>query len=715
MALALAALSASLASAQQAPAEPVASPEGERKTSKLEAVTVTVQRIRQNLQDVPASVTAFTSGAMENHQIQSATDLSRLVPNVKFDTVTGGSTGLRPFIRGGGITDGGQITSESEVGIYVDDVYRARLSGALMEFIELDRIEVLRGPQGVLYGRNSSAGALSIVTRAPSPTFTASTELGIGSNGLKRIKGYVSSALSDDKRWRGSLQGMFSSRDGNGQFNVTQNKRVGGEDFTGAQADLAYEGPVLKARFSAFTTHTDGDGQWAVPNTVSADGLTITPSTGSYRKVASPTDSLTDVKQTGQTLRLSTDLGGVRLVSITGHVRMDDHWRQDFSGGVSAALIGGAAGTTLALFERDSVTRHRQFSQELQASGELLDGRLSYIGGLYYFDESGSQDIATFIFFTPSTVRFNADTRSRAVFGQLSGKLGENTTVQLGGRYSRDDKRLDGAMSGSPFDATHRFSKFTPRIGIDHKLVPGMLLYASYSQGFKAGGYNGLASTVAQIREPFLPQTTDAYELGVKADLLDRTLRLNVSLFHNKIQNRQQTLTVASGPSAGSFVVENYNATLNGLEAEATWRVGAGLTLWANGALNRSKYTACATAVALPCSVIDNTLPVVPRHAVTVGFDHEMALGRGQLTYGADYSERASFFSTADNALIGAVPRQKFLNAYVTYSLDAWSLQLAGKNLLQQEGWQTGFGFSVVQPRYAIPGRTLQLNLRYQY
>jgi iron complex outermembrane recepter protein len=302
------------------------------------------------------------------------------------------------------------------------------------------------------------------------------------------------------------------------------------------------------------------------------------------------------------------------------------------------------------------------------------------------------QDIASSTFYTPTVVQFNANTSSRAAFGQLSGSL-----------------------DGQTFDLSNRYSKFTPKIGIDHKLSPDTLAYSSYSQGFKAGGYNGLASTVTQISKPFLPQTTDAWELGVKTELLERRLRLNAALFHNKIKNRQQTLTVASGPDAGTFVVENYNAKLTGLELEAAWRLSQNLTLWANGAVNSGKYTACATTVSVPCSVIDNELPLFPDHAYTLGFDHQSLLGQGGLRFGADYSERAAYYSTADNAQIGAVPRQKFLNAYVAYDIGAWTVQLAGKNLLQQEGWQTGFGFSVVQPRFAIPGRTVMLTARYQY
>jgi iron complex outermembrane receptor protein len=702
--------------AQAAPAAAASAPTASASAAQddgLQSVTVTARRVKQRLQDVSAAITAFSPQAIEQLQIDSLVDISRVAPNVKFDAMTGGSTSLKPFIRGGGVTDGSMLTSESEVGIYVDDVYRARLSAGLVDFVQLDRIEVMRGPQGVLYGRNSSAGAVNIITRAPTADFSANIEAGVGNFGERRVKGYVSGALSDDKRWRGSLQGMVRGRDTDGQYNVTLKKDVGADKSRGFQGDIAFDDGDLRARLTAFSLHNDGDGQWAVPTTVDASGK-IVPSTGSYRRVASPTPSLSNVTQSGATLRVGKDLGAVRLTSITGFVKLKDHWREDFSGGVDGALIGLADAGTLALFDRESRTDHHQFSQELQAAGSFGADRYSYVGGLYFFDEKGRQDVDSSIFFVPSSVTFDADTTSLAAFGQLGAKVTDKATLVLGGRYTADDKHIAGTLGGEAFSESSRYKRFTPKIGLDYKAAADVLLYASYSEGFKSGGYNGLASTVSEISTPFLPQLTDAYEAGVKADLLDHRLRVNAALFYNRIRNRQQTLTVASGPEAGSFVVENYNAKLAGLELELAWKAMAGLSLWANGALNDGKYTSCSTA-ADACSIIDNKLPVFPRFSYTVGVDHEEALGSGRVRTGADYSVRAPYFSTADNVAIGAVERQTLLNAYLAYDVGNWTYQLAGKNLLQEQGWQTGFGFSVVQPRFATPARTFLLSARYEF
>ena len=684
----------------------------QEETSMLEEVTVTAQRTAERLQDVPLSVTAFSAETMDRLQINSVLDLTRLTPNVKFDNVTGGTTGLKAYIRGGGITDGGTNTSDSEVGVYVDDVYMARVSAAVVDFSEVERIEVMRGPQGVLYGRNTSAGAVNIITRGPTEDFQATAQVGYGTWNERRIKGFVSGPLSADGRWRASMNAMVRGRDGGRQENVTTGKDVGQEDFYGLQGDLAFVGDAFSARLTLSHTDTDSDGQYAVNNLVTGTGANtvITPRTGSYYKVASPIPSLTKVKQTNATLRLSWEFDGGKVTSITGWSDLDDKWHEEFSGGVPGSLFGQVG--TIALFDRDSVTTQDQLSEELQVSGAALDGKLEYLGGLYYFPEDSTQTIRDVIFFPPSSVVFSPDTTSKAVFGQLTWNFNDQWSAIAGGRYTEDDKDLDAILSGTTLaPVSNQYSKFTPKVGVNYKVTPSILLFASYSEGFKSGGYNGLASTAVQVRTAFQPQYTDAYEVGMKADLLGNTLRVNLSAFQNKISNRQQTLTLANG----TFVVENYNADLKGIEAEVTWRATDALSLWTSLAFNDGKYTAGGSSAGALGSIINNKLPVFPDYTATVGFDWSQSLGNGTLRFGGDYNVRDQYFSTADNSLIGKVEKQDFLSAYVGYDVGKWSFQLAGRNLLQQEGWQTGFGFAVVQPRFAIDPRTVLATARYTF
>ena len=693
---------------------PVALAQDQTPAGQLEEVTVTSQRTSERLQDVPLSVSAFTAETMDRLQINSVLDLTRLTPNVKFDNVTGGTTGLKAYIRGGGITDGGTVTAESEVGVYIDDVYMARISASVIDFAEVERIEVMRGPQGVLYGRNTSAGAVNIITRGPTKDFQATAQVGYGTWNERRLKGFISGPLSDDGRWRASFNGMVRGRDGGRQKNVTTGKKVGEEDFVGGQGDLAFVGDAFQARLTVSHTDTDTDGQYAVNNLVTGTGAStvITPRTGSYWKVMSPFPSLTKVKQTNAILRMTWDYGSGKLTSISGYSDLDDTWAEDFSGGVPSTAIGIPGTSVLSLFERTSFTKQHQFSEELQAAGSAFDGKLDYLGGLYYFTETSNQDIRDVIFFGPSRTVFTPDTTSKAVFGQLTWNFNDQWAAIAGGRYTEDNKELHASLNNVVVAPVQNdYSKFTPKFGINYKVRPSVLLFASYSEGFKSGGYNGLASTAVQIRTAFQPQFTDAFEAGMKADLLGNTLRVNISAFKNKIKNRQQTLTLSNG----TFVVENYNADLKGLEAEVTWRATDALSLWTSLSFNDGKYVSGGSSAGANGSIINNKLPVFPDTTVTVGADYAIAVGAGKLRFGGDYNTRSKYFSTADNSLIGAVKAQDFLSGYVGYDVGNWNFQVAGRNLTNTEGWQTGFGFSVVQPRFAIDPRTVLATARYTF
>ncbi|MGF7150426.1 iron complex outermembrane receptor protein [Sphingomonas zeicaulis] len=672
----------------------------------LEDIVVTAQRSDQRLQDVPVAVSAVSSETIERLAVTGPQDLNRLAPNVKFDGVTGGTAGLKPFIRGGGITDGAFVTAESEVAIYVDDVYRARLSASLLDFMELERIEVLRGPQGVLYGRNSSAGAVNFITKGPAATFKGNVEAGFGSWNERRLRVYASTPLSEDGKWRGSVNAMIRGRDGGRQFNATLNKKVGKEDFAGVQADVAYVGDAVEGRLTGFYMNGDTDGQYAVATQVDAAGK-IVPVSGSYRRVQSPIASFTKVEQYGGTLRLSADMPNGRITSISAYSELNDSWRQDFSGGVPPSALGLPGTTPLALFDRTLVGTQRQFSQELQVSGGTSSDFLQYLGGLYYFHEAGQQDIDSVIFFVPSNTIFSIKTNSFAGFGQLTFNLSDRLALIAGGRYTIDDKQLNARIGGTPVDLKNSYQKFTPKLGINYKITQDILAYASYSEGFKGGGYNGLAGSAAQLSLPFRPQVTEACEVGFKSDLFGRRARINVAAFYNKIKDRQQPVNT----NDGAFLVENYDMTIKGVEAELSIRAASWLTLWANGSLNDGKYDASSAGG----SLTNNDPPSLPDYQFSVGFDGDVPAGPGKLIFGADYNDRGSYFSTPENAAIGFIPQQDFLAGYLGYEWGQWKLQVNGKNLLNREGWQTGFGFAVVQPRFSIEPRTVLATLRYKF
>lgn len=673
--------------------------------SGFEEVYVTARRVEQRLMDVPLSVTAITAEEIQSRQITSPTDIGRLSPNVNLSGETAGSSTLRVYIRGGGITDGGFILSEPEVALYTNDIYNARLQGALVDFAEIERIEVLRGPQGVLYGRNSSAGAVNIITKVPTREFSGSVQLGFGNWDERRLKGYVSVPLDDNGDWAFSVNGMVRERDGGRQVNPTLGEKVGESEFQGGIADLVYRGDRLDARASVFLMNTDGDGQFAI-NTI-VDNGEIVPISGSYRTTLSPVRSTTETKQYGGALHLSMDYAGGTFKSISGYSKLDDLWLTDFSGGVPGNLLGGDPATMLALFVRESDADHRQFSQEFQAAGGLLDGRLNYIAGLYYFNEKGDQVLSNVIFFAPSTTVYGAETDAYAAYSEFTFDATDKLEFIVGGRYTKEDKSLDASVGVNPAISDDSFSRFTPKLGVSYKLKDDVLLYASYTEGFKAGGYNGLASTATQLATPFGPQVTKAYEIGAKADL-GRNFRGGLIGFVNRIDDRQQTVNLLDG----GFLIENYDVEIAGIEIEFAWRPISGLQIWGNGALNRGEYLTTDSNIA---SLIDNDPPSLPDYEFTFGVDYSRPVAGGELRLGSDFNQRDEYFATPDNAAIAHVKSLEFLNAYVAYERGRWDFQVAGKNLLQEEGWFTGFGFSVINPRFMTEPRTILATARYRF
>ncbi|MCJ1961415.1 TonB-dependent receptor [Novosphingobium mangrovi (ex Hu et al. 2023)] len=668
-------------------------------------IVVTSQRTEQRLQDVPLSVTAISPEEIATRQILAPTDVARLVPNLKLDGVTGGSAGLKAYIRGGGGTDGGYVMSEAEVALYVNDVYNARMQGALMDFAEIERIEVLRGPQGVLYGRNASAGAINIITKQPADVLTGTAQVGYGTWNERRVKGYLSVPLSADGEWAASVNGIARKRDGGRQYNPTLGRKVGAEDFQGGMFDLAYKGSDVTARLNVYYMDLDSDGQWSV-NTVTDGEGNITPLSGSYRTVLSPVESYTAVTQKGASLKLTANYPGGTLTSITAYSELDDAWRQDFSGGVYPAMLGMDGDTPLALMDRESISQQWQFSQETNATGSLADDLIDYVIGVYYFHENGDQVIDTTTFFVPSTTNFHAKTDAWAGYGQFTLNVSDELAFIAGGRYTLEDKELNADIDGLPAISRDHYEKFTPKLGVNFTPLPDLLVYGSYSVGFKSGGYNGLASTAAQLAAAFRPQTTDAFEVGLKTDL-GRTLRLAVSGFVNKVQDRQESVSLGDG----GFLIENYDLTIKGIEAEIAWKPVLGLQIWGNGSLNDGKYR----NVPEGASLTGNVPPFLPDYQATIGFDYNFDLGEGTVKFGADANFRDAYFSTADNLGIGAVDSTQIVNGYVGYDIGPWKFQVAGKNLFNQINWQTGFGFSVVNPRFMTDPRTVLGTVRYSF
>ncbi len=672
----------------------------------LEEIVVTAERREASLQQTPVAVSALTGGQLAEQGIVNIQSVGKSVPNLMIQPISANPSAMQVGLRGGIEQTGGLIVSEPAVALYVDDVYRARLQGANMQLSDIERIEVLRGPQGTLYGRNSFSGAIKLVTRTPSSDdewleFVA----GVGSFAEKRLSASWGQSLSD--RLGASVSALYRDQSDGYIDNPAQGREIGAEKNVLVRGKLSFRGEPWSVDLSASYSKDENDG-W-IPLAVSFDPPVVpmsaaaaVTSDGALPRVGSdpfvslyPQRSKGETETTSVTLNASVGLGAVTLRSITGWVTLNDYFRFDLAGG--RILSPGVFGTA---FDRQSDAKATQWTEELQLLGQAADGRLDWIVGGFYFKETADQaifdNLPIFFLLNLAPTLLDTDTRSWALYGQATWKFTDAWSATFGLRTTEDQKEFVGSIQtgfGNPVPRTEvtndrTFSATTPKLALDWRLRDEVFAYASYARGFKAGGYNGLAVFNANaFRAVYEPQEVNAIELGLKAEWLGRTLRTNFAVFDNDISELQQTGAIGGG----SFAVQNVgDASVRGVEAELTWLPTDGLTLYANLGYSDAKYDRLApTSRALQYGATD--LPLLPDFTSQLGFSFQRPVSAGlKLRLGADVHGSSSYFTELQNIMkIDAYQR---VDAYlgVASADDRWTATLSGRNLTDELTYVTG-------------------------
>jgi iron complex outermembrane receptor protein len=702
-------------------------------TGTLEEIVVTAERREASLQQTPVAVSALTGAQLAEQGIVNLQSVGKSVPNLIIQPISANPSAMQVGLRGGIEQTGGLIVSEPAVALYVDDVYRARLQGANMQLGDIERIEVLRGPQGTLYGRNSFSGAIKLVTRTPSSDNEwLELSAGVGSFAEKRLAASWGQGLGD--RVGVSLSALYRDQADGYIDNPAQQRRIGAEENLLVRGKLSFRGDPWTADLSATYSRDENDG-WiplavrfdppVVPMSAAAgvNSDAALPRVGSDPFVTTyPQPSKGETETTSITLNASVELGAVTLRSITGWITLNDYFRFDLAGG--RVLSPGVFGTA---FDRQSDAKSTQWTQELQLLGQAADGRLDWIVGGFYFDETADQalfdNLPIFFLSNLAPTLLDTDTRSWAVYAQATWKFTDALSATLGVRTTEDQKAFVGSIQtgfGNPVPRTQvtndrTFSATTPKLGLDWKVGEDVFAYASYSKGFKAGGYNGLAVFNANaFRAVYEPQEADAVEIGLKAEWLGRTLRTNFSLFDNDISELQQTGAIGGG----SFAVQNVgDATVRGLEAEITWLPTDGLSLYANLGYSDAKYDRLApTSRALQYGATD--LPLLPEFTSQVGFAFERPVTAGlKLRLGADVYGSSSFFTEIQNIM--EIEAYQRVDAFLGIaSVDGrWAATVSGRNLTDELTYVTGvidLANAGTQALAALRPREWQLNVTYR-
>lgn len=610
--------------ATSAQAQEAAARDGERQ-SGLNEIIVTAQKRVESLQDTPLAVSAIDTEALEQRGIKDISDLSSAAPNLTVSQGSAATSNPTVLIRGIGDNDP-ILTNDSAVGTYVDGVIIGRSAGSLFDMVDLERVEVLRGPQGTLYGRNTTGGAVNLISAKPTRDANGKASLSYGNFNEIKAKASFNSGEFGDSGFAFQLSLYHYQRDGTVD-NLNQPKDSqdpGSRNVDAVRAALRYDkGDGLTLDYAYDFNDRHGHANAFQLRAMRPDILAYlnnSPTFGGASPVVSP-DHLREInldydgdihdKVQGHTFTANIDLTDkISFKSITGY-RKWDNWisASDLSG--NGGLVGFLVSPAVLappydfipegigpvnLFHTTNERHQHQFSQEFNLIGS--SGEFQYVAGLYYFREKASEhnpQYFTLILPSPVPIPITPDvtydsfgvnigtlldyrhtSRSMAAFGQATwtpAALNDKLSVTGGLRYTEDKKHL---MQTSSFnrDLTSSFSKVNWLANIAYKWTDDVMTYARASTGYKAGGFNARSANSG-----FGPENLISYEVGLKSELFDRRLRFNLAGFYSTYNDLQVQQFLAGSGGATSVTVNAGKARYAGIEGEVEALLAEGLTV----------------------------------------------------------------------------------------------------------------------------------------
>ncbi|MBL8550532.1 MAG: TonB-dependent receptor [Hyphomonadaceae bacterium] len=636
-------------------------------------VIVTAQKRAESLQSVPIAVTAITGSDLDNKQIVNLEDIRDLVPNLFMEQALTGTTTPKMFIRGVGV-DNQVFSFDSPIGLYFDDVYIARVTGALVDLFDVQQVEFLRGPQGTLFGRNSSAGALRITTRLPnlqesegSASFAYGTENQVNANVA------FSAPLVEDKV---GLRATFMSRRNDGFQTDQTGQRFMDNDITAFRGALLFAPSenvdvILRGDFMLDHSTPTQAVNFRLDQSGNARPALLMEGDGLFEFARTPSAiNRNEVEPWGVSATVNARLTDLTLKSITAYRGLLYRNAGDVDGRIAAQ--------SFEVQQQD--LDETQFSQELFVTSDHIGGApLQWTAGLYYMHEENDFTWALRVFSPPSTQFFSQDTDTIAAYAQGTYPVTERLNLTGGLRYTFEEKALTATQNlanGTPnaafrFDDSIAVYRLNWRAAADFEVTEGVLLYASGGTGFRSGGFNGSARDVASILSgSFGPETVESYEFGAKTELFDRHVRFNIDYFTADYKGLQQAVTLADG----TISTRNVSATVDGVEAEMTWVPTEELEL-------------TATLGTMNDEIENSTLQLkdTPSLQWRVGAIYTVPVGAdgASLRFGADVSHTDSYYNGTNNEPNGLVAPYDIYNAQIAYTTSNgnWSFKLSGTNL----------------------------------
>ena len=761
-ALAFAMLAAGAVHAQEAPAADGGADAPAAGESGLAEIVVTAQRNASKLQDTPLSVVAVDATQLQRQGTDSLAGFDSFVPNVTIGGAAAqGNAAISVAIRGIGGAPQGFITQESAVGIYIDDILFARPNGALLDLLDVERMEVLRGPQGTLFGRNTAGGAIRYVTKQPSDIIEGNVQVTAGSRNRFDISGVLNIPLTDTLATRFSF--AKKSRDGY-IHRVIDDSWVGGGDSTTMRGQIQWQ-PTdrLRVNLTGDLIRTSDNGQPSVsvdfsptdlypsqlygirqpgdpapnpaaylsmramaPASVSPSGYTNPKSDfayyanqvqGKYEIYGGLIPDVNRFKSFGIAGTISYDLTDtIVLKSLTGYRDSHQIQNQDWDR------------TPIPLIQLNDTTDIQYLTQELQLNGTSFDDRLSWVAGAFYYWDDSRNVRRRFDPTAGANSVFMGDTgkgtfedkhivtKSFALFSQGTFKVTDALSGTIGLRWSKDKKDYSafregrgqvcisngaqvppngtacppGSVSTPSYQHVEGdWSSLSPRFSIDYRWSPEVMTYVSAAKGFKGGGFNDSVATRCYTStlpncglSTFEPENLWTYEAGLRSDLFDRKVRLNITAFLTKYKDMQIQLA-DPGPPPLVYTV-NGDSTIKGFEVEFLAAPTTGLVLKASLGFTDARYDedikGSSGAVAVTPEV---PFYRSPRWSYTLGASYEMPAGEsGDVTFDLNWGWKDEQVSYPSPTNFVVLPSYGLLNGRIGFEhKDGWSLALFGNNL----------------------------------
>lgn len=740
----------------------------EERASIMEEVVVTARKREESAQDVPIPITAISGGQLETRNIRDITEIEKLSPNTDISGSSVNNSATQVFIRGIGQVNWSS-TQDPKIGIYVDGVYLSRPQGGLVDLMDIERVEVLRGPQGTLFGRNTTAGLIQIITNKPTDEQTFEIQVGGGSDDHRTWGAVYNQPLTENMAARFAI---YSKETDGFIKNTLTGKDRGNEDALSYRGTIAYTGDRFSAEFGydhfeaderaplgscRFTGPDDGNTAGGLASIANIFGIyesmqSACEGTTRSRSIDTTNDESVESDVDAYRLNLSYDFGWAELSSLTSYREIDN-----FNG--SWGWVMGNAPNANFLEVLDNPSENEIFSQELRLSGS--NENFSWTVGAYIFEEDSEESVGVPLFrdvpiptmaqsplFYVPTGALNPDgsaqtlgdiavatqifgsriqsyevtNENQAIFAEGTYSFNDAWNLTVGIRYTEDEReflRKQTLFDGS-FDPTYfcpgmptlevapgvfipasdsctqdvEYDETTPRVILSHFLNEDTMFYLSFSEGYSSGGFNQDTRMRA-----YLPENSDNWEIGVKADLFDGRARLNATAFHNSYENQQLTVGRVVDGQPTADLINAQEATLQGVELEFLAELTANLSLAVSAGYIEGEYDKFTVQdnlidpVTLEESIVTRDLSSIEfgndgdEISADISLLHNMELEIGSLSSSIGFSFKDDQYYTLMNTPSSKEDSYWVLDARITLSLpnDQTTISLWGTNLTDED------------------------------